>query len=36
MDLIGSKLQQAYPELDVVSEFGVMLHRWLDEELIRL
>ncbi len=34
LDDIGAALEKAFPNNDVATEFGVMLHRWLDDEII--
>jgi len=34
LDAIGAILEKDFPEDDVATEFGVMLHRWLDDEII--
>jgi len=34
LDTIGATLEKEFPEADVATEFGVMLHRWLDDEII--
>lgn len=31
---IGAALEQDFPDVDVATEFGVMLHRWLDDEIL--
>ena len=31
---IGAALENDFPGVDVATEFGVMLHRWLDDEII--
>jgi len=35
LDAIGVTLENEFPDVDVATELGVMLHRWLDEELIQ-
>ena len=34
LEEIGAELQAKYPELDAVTEFGCMLHRWIDEQIL--
>ena len=34
LDNIGAALEKDFPDVDVATEFGVMLHRWLDDEII--
>ncbi len=34
LETIGTVLEKQFPDVDVASEFGVMLHRWLDDEII--
>lgn len=34
LETIGATLEKDFPEVDVATEFGVMLHRWLDDEII--
>ena len=34
LEAIGAALEKGFPEVDVATEFGVMLHRWLDDEII--
>lgn len=36
LDAIGSALEKDFPGADVATEFGVMLHRWLDDEIISI
>ena len=36
LEAIGAALEKDFPDVDVVTEFGVMLHRWLDDEIIRI
>lgn len=36
LEAIGAALEQDFPDVDVATEFGVMLHRWLDDEIIRI
>jgi len=36
LDDIGAALAQDFPDDDVATEFGVMLHRWLDDEILSL
>jgi len=31
---IGPVLEKEFPDVDVATEFGIMLHRWLDDEII--
>jgi len=33
-ETIGVTLEKDFPDVDVATEFGVMLHRWLDDEII--
>jgi len=34
LDAIGATLEKDFPDVDVATEFGLMLHRWLDDEII--
>ena len=34
LDDIGAALEKDFPDVDVATEFGLMLHRWLDDEII--
>jgi len=34
LDAIGAALEKHFPDVEVATEFGVMLHRWLDDEII--
>ena len=34
LDTIGSKLGEEFPDVDVATEFGVMISRWLEEQII--
>ncbi|MCG7873985.1 MAG: DNA-binding domain-containing protein [Candidatus Thiodiazotropha lotti] len=34
LEAVGAYLAQDFPDVDVVTEFGLMLHRWLDDELL--
>jgi hypothetical protein len=34
LDTIGAELEKNFPDVDVATEFGLMLHRWLDDEII--
>ena len=36
LEVIGAALEQDFPDVDVATEFGVMLHRWLDDEIISI
>lgn len=36
LENIGAVLEKDFPEVDVATEFGVMLHRWLDDEIISI
>jgi hypothetical protein len=36
LDAIGAALEQDFPDVDVATEFGVMLHHWLDDEVISI
>lgn len=36
LETIGAVLEKDFPDVDVASEFGVMLHRWLDDEIISI
>ena len=36
LEAIGAALEKDFPDVDVATEFGVMLHRWLDDEIISL
>lgn len=33
-EAIGEALEKDFPDVDVATEFGVILHRWLDDEII--
>lgn len=33
-ETIGTALEKDFPDVDVATEFGVMLHRWLEDEII--
>ncbi len=33
---IGPVLEKEFPDVDVATEFGIMLHRWLDDEIISI
>jgi len=34
LEAIGAALAQDFPDVDVATEFGGMLHRWLDDEIL--
>ena len=34
LDAVGAKLEQEFPGVDVATEFGVMLSRWLEDRII--
>lgn len=34
LDTIGAKLEAEFADVDVATEFGVMLHRWLEDQII--
>ena len=34
LEAIGATLEKYFPDIDVATEFGVMLHHWLDDEII--
>ena len=34
LETIGAAMEKDFPDVDVATEFGVMLHRWLDDEII--
>lgn len=34
LEAIGASLTQDFSDIDVATEFGLMLHRWLDDELL--
>jgi len=36
LEALGEALEQDFPDVDVATEFGGMLHRWLDDEIISL
>ena len=36
LDAIGVALEKDFPEADVTTEFGIMLHRWLDDEILSI
>ena len=36
LDAIGAALEKEFPDIDVATEFGVMLRRWLDDEIISI
>lgn len=36
LDAIGAALEEEFPDADVATEFGVILHRWLDDQLLTL
>ena len=36
LEAIGATLEKNFPDVDVATEFGVMLHRWLDDEIISI
>ena len=36
LEAIGAALEKDFPDVDVVTEFGVMLRRWLDDEIISI
>ena len=36
LDAIGAALEKEFPDADVATEFGVTLHRWLDDQLLTI
>ena len=36
MDAIGTALEQRFPDIDAATEFGRMLHRWIDDRLLAI
>ena len=36
LDAVGTKLQEEFPGMDVATEFGVMLSRWLEDQIISI
>ena len=34
LNTIGAKLEKDFPDVDVATEFGHMLHRWVDDQLL--
>ena len=36
LDAIGAALENDFPGVDVATEFGVILHRWLDDQLLTI
>lgn len=36
LDTIGAKLEDEFPDVDVATEFGVMLRRWLEDLIISI
>jgi len=36
LDTIGTKLGDEFPDVDVATEFGVMLRRWLEDQIISI
>ena len=36
LEAIGAALEKDFPDVDVAAEFGVMLHRWIDDEIINM
>ena len=36
LEAIGAALEKDFPDVDVATEFGVMLHRWLGDEIISI
>ena len=36
LDAIGVALGKDFPEADVTTDFGIMLHRWLDDEILSI
>ena len=36
LDAIGAALEKDFPDADVATEFGIMLHRWLDDGIISI
>ena len=36
LEAIGAALEKDFPDVDVATEFGVMLHRWIDDEIISI
>ena len=36
LDSIGTRLENEFPDVDVATEFGVMLRRWLEDQVISI
>jgi len=36
LEAIGETLEKDFPDVDVAAEFGVMLHRWIADEILRI
>ena len=36
LNAIGAALEKEFPDTDVVTEFGLTLHRWLDDQLLTI
>ena len=36
MDAIGAALEKKFPDIDAATEFGLMLHGWIDEQLLAI
>lgn len=36
MDAIGAALEKDFPDIDAATEFGCMLHRWIDDQLLAI
>ena len=34
LDAIGAALEEEFPDVDIATAFGVLLHRWLDDQLL--
>ncbi len=34
LDAIGVELEKKFPDVDAATEFGLMLHRWIDDQLL--
>ena len=34
LEVIGTKLEEEFPDVDVATEFGGMLHRWIEDQII--
>ena len=36
IDAIGAALEEGFPDIDAATEFGLMLHRWIDDQLLAI